>query len=84
MDITAVIVALLSGGLGLLGYFVRKFESRLFSVEICATKSKLALAKKLDEDAVRRLIGDKLDPIHIMLMEMKDDIKEIKQDLKNV
>jgi hypothetical protein len=82
MLIADAITAILTGILGLLGYFLRKMETRLALVEMYSSKNKLELAKKLDEEATRRLISDKLDPIHIMLTEMKDDIKEIKQDLK--
>lgn len=39
------------------------------------------LNNKVDKDEVRTLINDKLEPINVHIVEIKDDIKEIKQTL---
>lgn len=83
MALEAIIASISATGVGILGYFVKKVDTRIKDVEVCSMKNKIALEKKLDRGDAKDLIHDKLDPIHIMLQSIKEDITEIKQDLKS-
>ena len=73
--ITGVLSTLAASGAGTLGYFYRKFDKRLTQVEMCTTMNKLQTAKKMDREQVKEVVQDKLEPVHVLLVELKDDTR---------
>lgn len=72
--LVAIVGSVGTAGAGVVAYINKRFTVN----DKRHNELKLDVTKKLDKAEVKELVGDKLAPIHILLQEIKEDIKEIK------
>lgn len=86
MTLEEILLAGVASGLPIIssiaGYVYKKHHDRLNNLEFKIDKHTISLEKKLDREQVREIIDDKVQGICIRLDEIKEDIRDIKTDLK--
>ena len=69
-----LIAAIQAGLVGLAGWLFKDMKNRVNELE----------SKVKTEDEIRQIIHDKLDPIRVTQQNIKEDVSEIKEDVKTL
>lgn len=79
---STVFSSVCAGGVGLFTWVHRNLNQKLEETRNELVKHKISLEKKTDKSEVKEIISDKLEPIHVMLETIQEDVKEIKDNIK--
>jgi hypothetical protein len=77
-------IGIASGILGVCGFLYKRIMSRLDACETKMIHQDHLLSTKLDREAAKELVSDKLAPIIVTLQDIKKDLDEISRDVKKL